>query len=233
MAALKSDHIAQHMSSSKRCPDILATYTSTLRESFKGHKDAAFEDWVQISSDDTSAGPSTSTGKLRWPDVHQIWEVTNTQLVDAAASEYNNPEIEKAVLASKSQDRSASSQRRISRKRRSKEEPSRKCKKFRTESEPEPKTFLQQITDEKSNLTPKLRCAYYALERLSSASYITHGTAVELEGKYAFRIRCESVKLTIITQTLTYACAGTMPKGVLRVKPSISWTKCRYLLSCS
>lgn len=197
LAALESDHIAQHMPGSKRRPDILATYTSTLRENFEGHKDADIEDWVQICSDEKCAGPSRSSGRLRWPDVHQPWEVTATGLVGAAAPEQNNPEIEKALLASKSQERSSSSQKRNSLKRRSEEEPSRTSKKARIESNAEPRSFLEQVTDEQSNLTSELRCAYYAMERLSSAWYTTHSTVVELEGKCAFQTHDEAVKLTI------------------------------------
>lgn len=199
MAALESDHIAQHIPRSKRRPDILATYTSTLHENFKGHKDAEFKDWMQITTDDEGAGLSSSAGRLRWPDVHQTWEVTTSELFDTAAFEQNNPEIEKAVLASKSQDRSASSQRPNSRKRRSEEELTGRSKKARVESEPEPKPkpFRLRVADEESNLLPGLRCAYYALDRLSSSWNIMHSTAVLLEGEHAFQCNIDSVAFMI------------------------------------
>lgn len=171
------------MSRSKRRPDILATYTCTLRENFKDHKDAEFEDWVQILGAAKRAGPSSSTARLKWLDVHQTWEATTSGLFDMTAFEDNNPEIEKALLASKSQDRSASSQRPNSRKRRSEEDLPRKSKKARIESESKLKPFLRLVTDKRLNLLPNIRSAYYALERLSSACYMTHSTTVELEGK--------------------------------------------------
>lgn len=50
--ALESGHIAQHSSRSKRRPDIIATYTSTLRDKYEGHEKAGFDDWVQIINDE-------------------------------------------------------------------------------------------------------------------------------------------------------------------------------------
>lgn len=177
------------MPKSKRHPDVLATYTSTLRENFEIHKDAVFEDWVEIFNDDTHAGPSNSSGRLRWVDVHQPWDVTSAGRVDADTSERGRQEVEKAILASHTQDRSASSEQRNSRKRRSEEELFGRSKKARVDSEPEPKPFRLQVADEQSNLLPHLRCAYYATERLASAWYVAHGTAVELEGKSVVRFK--------------------------------------------
>lgn len=178
LVALESGHIAQHSSRSKRRPDIIATYTSTLRHNYEGHEDAEFDDWVQIINDGKEINPSSGT--LRWLEIHQPWEVIASGVDDADIPEC--PEIEKALLASKSHDRLNSTQSQNSRKRQSDEESSGRGKKARVESEPKPKPFRQQVTDDKFNLLPDLRCAYYATERLSSAWYILHSIVVQLEG---------------------------------------------------
>lgn len=189
LAVLESDHIAQYMPISKRRPDVLATYTFTLRENFENHKDAGFEDWVQIYCDDRCAGPSRSTERLRWTDVHQPWEVTSTVIGDVLTSEHSKQEVEHAILASHTQDRSASSQQRNSRKRRYEEEFFGRSKKARVDSEPKPKPCRLHVVEEQSNLLPHLRCAYYATERLASAWYLTHGMTIELEGMSAAKFK--------------------------------------------
>lgn len=51
------------------------------------------------------------------------------------------------------------------------------------ENDSDPKPLYLQVADEQLNLLPDLRCAYYAMERLSSAWYILHSTAVLLDGE--------------------------------------------------
>lgn len=137
----------------------------------------------------TDARPSRSTERLRWTDVHQPWEVTSTVIGDVITSERSKQEVEQAILASHTQDRSASSQQRNSRKRRYEEEFFGRSKKARVDSEPKPKPFRLHVVEEQSNLLPHLRCAYYATERLASAWYLTYSMTIELEGMSAAKFK--------------------------------------------
>lgn len=80
-------------------------------------------------------------------------------------------EIEKALKASKSHDRSSSTQSRNSRKRQSDEEFSGRSKNAQVESEPKPRPFRQQVADDKFNLLTDLRCALTTLP----SDFLRHG----------------------------------------------------------
>lgn len=178
---LESDHIAQHLSGSKRSPDVLATFTTNLGEKFHNNKDAEFGKWAQLI-DEGKVDQASNRG-WQWSDIHQPWELTKPRRPEVDFPESCETNIEQALQDYKLRTQSDSHHRQNSRKRRSDEELSNKSKKARMENDSDPKPLYLQVADEQLNLLPDLRCAYYAMERLSSAWYILHSTAVLLDGE--------------------------------------------------
>lgn len=178
---IESDHIAQHLSGSKRSPDVLATFTSNLCEKFDNHKDAEFGKWEELI-DEGKVDQASNRG-WQWNDIHQPWELLKPRRHEVEFPESCEANIEQALQDYKLRTQSNSHHRQNSRKRRSDEELSNKSKKARMENESDPKPLYLQVADEQLNLLPDLRCAYYAMERLSSAWYILHSTAVLLDGE--------------------------------------------------
>ena len=167
-AFVESNHIANHASSSKRRPDIIATFTSTLRKHYtSGHK-SKFEDWVRLASDGWFNDLLTRKG--RWIDVQLAWEIEPSHRNDTDQHE----EVSKA--------QGSTPPPMNTRKRQSDESLSGDKKRVRV-SEQTNGTKPFHTLDKQRNLIPDLRCAYYALERLYAASTVTHSMAVLLEGE--------------------------------------------------
>ena len=174
---IESDHIARHVSSSKQRPDVIATFTSTLKNCYTESPKTTrnFGDWTHLVSDDSFR--KSLSGKGGWIDVLQTWEMD-------AMHRNVNPDVE-SEESTKTQDSTRPPPE--NRKRRADEAISGDKKRARvipnvTSGEPKPFRAL----DEEQNLIPDLRCAYYAIERLRAAYHVTHTMAVLLEGKYNF-----------------------------------------------
>ena len=165
---IESGYIARHASTSKRKPDIIATFTSTLRKYYTIQPKASFGDWVQLVGDGCLSELTSRKGQ--WPDIHQSWEL------DVARKEDPN-------LHGKDTRRQDSMQPPLSdRKRRSDETLSGDKKRARFSQRNSESTPFHAL-DKEHNLVPDLRCAYYAIERLRATCDVTHSMVVLLEGK--------------------------------------------------
>lgn len=174
----ESSHIQDHISRSKRKPDIIATFISTLRQVYDEHKDSTYEEWVRLDSECDSE--RSSTPGLRWTDIHQVWEIDLPRKDDPIIPDQY---VKHAHPSKKSVDPSLS-RRQNGLKRPSDEEEHVQRKRARVCSRPE--TEPLQFMDNQGNLMPEFRWAYYAAERLSAGWYISHSTAVLLEGELSW-----------------------------------------------
>ena len=215
---IESDHIARHASMSKRRPDIIATFTSTLKKYHTSQSQTEFGDWVQLVSDHRFL--DLTSGKGQWLDVHQSWEL------DMSHKEY--PVLHRESSESQDPTWPLSSNR----KRQSDKALSGDRKRVRglNPNQSSNSTPFQTVDKEK-NLVPELRCAYYAIERLRSAYHVTHSMTVHLEGKCIsidFGGCCTFI-LCASSQTLYSPFAGTTHKDVSKAIRLIFWRKCRCL----
>ena len=164
---IESDHIARHASTSKRKPDIIAIFTSTLNKYCTNQPKTKFQDWVRLVSDDWSS--NLLLQKFQWLDVHQSWELDVKHRHDQDLQEEETKSQDPVQPLSEN------------RKRRSDESLSGDKKRTRV-SNLDSENKASQALDNDNNLVPDLRCAYYAIERLRAACHVTHSMAVLLEG---------------------------------------------------
>lgn len=185
---VESNRIQEHMSKSKRKPDIVATFTSTLQSVCDNHKSLRYEEWVRLNAEHDIA--SISSRKLLWPDVHQTWEL-NQPTKDVSGLQCDEQRHAEQSYSSKKSVNSSSSQRKNCLKRPSDEEQPvrnkrpRVCQQLVTDRSGSPletERSTLRIVDHERNLLPELRCAYYAAERFQAGWYISHCTAVLLQG---------------------------------------------------
>lgn len=171
----ESDRLRKHLSKSKRIPDIVATFTSTLHGVCSNSKESGFDDLI--------AGhgfTGSSFEKLKWVDTLQTWELemSTRDVLGVPFSESQNVEthstkksVDSSVPRCKNGLKRASDEEEHAQRKRA-----RVCSQSGTERRP------FQVVDDQGNLLPELRGAYYATERLSAGWYISHSTAVLLEG---------------------------------------------------
>lgn len=162
---VESKRIRDHMSNSKRTPDIVATFTSTLRQAFQDRKGLRFEDWATLNAE-RGISKALSPG-LKWTDVYLTWDL-NLSGVSVFSEKPSEPCLSRLQNGLK---------------RPSDEEEQGQRKRARMSSQSETERRPSQITDGRGNLLPELRCAYYATERLSAGWHISHSMAVLLEGE--------------------------------------------------
>lgn len=175
---MASSHIQKHIAKSKRKPDIIATFTSALYRTHGNYKDLGFEDWVCREAKrgkDQALSP-----QLQWSDIHQSWDLDiSRRFIPEFASDKHQNEVEQAHVMG----RSARVQPRNGLKRFADEEEHAQRKRARVQSHSNAERQPSSIVDGRGHLLPELRCAYYAAERFSAGWYISHSTAVLLEGK--------------------------------------------------
>lgn len=179
---MESSHIREHLTKSKRKPDIVATFTSKLQQAFDDPQGLSFEEWMYFNSKHEPAEPSSQ--KLQWTDIYQTWEMDLTTRDDSNLLHEGHPNIDQTRPTDQptASTSSTSSRRQNGLKRHSDEAEHFPNKKARVCGHSETERRPLQVVDDHFNLLPELRCAYFATERFSADWYISHSTAVLLQG---------------------------------------------------
>lgn len=224
---VESNHIQEHMLKSKRRPDIVATFTSTLQSVCDNHKSLRYEEWVHLSAEHDIA--SISSRKLLWTDVHQTWEINQPTKDVSGLQSDKKQHAERSYSSKKAADPFPQGKNCLKRLY-DEDHPVRNkrprvCQRSATDRSTsllETERSTLRIVDRERNLLPELRCAYYAAERFQAGWYISHSTAVLLKGSPSVLLFLRNLISRPFSKTRCYHFGGMMLKDAWKVTKSIS-----------